>query len=81
MIAGDKQKKETKDIISLLNRAFLPNRVILLKEPGDTELKTIAPFTEQMRMIDNKTTVYICRNFVCERPFTDPDEIQSFLLN
>ena len=81
VIAGDKQKKETKDIISLLNRAFLPNRVILLKEPGDTELKTIAPFTEQMRMIDNKTTVYICRNFVCERPFTDPDEIQSFLLN
>ena len=79
VIVGDKTSEETKEVINYLRRKFLPNKIILLKEPKDSELKKIARFTEFQNQIDDKTTVYICRNYVCERPVTSLDEVKKIL--
>jgi uncharacterized protein YyaL (SSP411 family) len=77
VIVGEKDNRITKEIIRYFRTGFSPNKVILLKEPGDQELKNIAPFTEYQTQIDNKTTVYICRNYVCEKPVTSLNEIKE----
>jgi uncharacterized protein YyaL (SSP411 family) len=79
LIAGEKNNEATKEFINYFRNKFLPNKIILLKEPGDNKLKTIAPFTEFQTQRNNKTTVYICRNYVCEMPLTDPSDIQKII--
>lgn len=77
VIAGERDNKTTKEFIKYFRSHFLPNKIILLKEPGDDKLKSIAPFTEFQTQKNDKTTVYICRNYVCEMPITDHSGIEK----
>ena len=79
VIVGERNDKTAIEIMVYLSRAFIPNKIILLKEPSDTELKNIAPFTEQQIQIDGKTTVYICRHYTCEKPITSLEEVKALL--
>ena len=79
VIAGSKEEPSTKEILEYFGRDFIPNKIILLKEPGDNELAKIAPFTEQMIQKDNAATVYICRHYACEMPVTSIDEIKKLI--
>jgi uncharacterized protein YyaL (SSP411 family) len=79
VIVGNKADRTVKEIMEYINKKFLPDKIILLKEPGDEDLKLISPFTELQNQIDNKTTVYICRNYVCERPVTDLNAVKEIL--
>ncbi len=79
VIAGSKDDQTTKEILDYFGRNFIPNKVILLKEPGDKELAEIAPFTEQMVQQDKSATVYVCRHYACEMPVTSVDEIKKLI--
>ncbi len=79
VIAGSRKDKSTKEILDFFGRNFIPNKVILLKEPGETELTGIAPFTEQMVQQGDTASVYICRNYACEMPVSSIDEIKEIL--
>ncbi len=79
VIAGSKDDKTTKEILEYFGRNFIPNKVILLKVPGDKELAEIAPFTEQMVQQDKSATVYVCRHYACEMPVTSVDEIKKLM--
>ncbi len=79
VIVGWKEDKTTKEIIEYFRNKYFPNKIILLKEPDDQDLKNISPFTEFQTQIDNKTTVYICRDYVCEKPVTSLEEVKKIL--
>ncbi len=79
VIVGDPNSEETKKMLYTLRSSFIPDKTILFKNPSDLNLESIAHFTKGMSTIDNKTTAYICRNFVCSRPLTDVDEIMRVL--
>lgn len=79
VIVGNRDESTTQEIIEYLRSRFLPNKIILLKEPDDQELKNISPFTELQTQIDNKTTVYICRNYVCEKPVHSLHNVKEIL--
>lgn len=79
VIVGDKDDINTREIIEYFSNKFLPNKIILFKEPEDNSLKKISPFTELQTQISGKATVYICRNYVCEKPATSLNEIKKIL--
>ncbi|HSD62802.1 MAG TPA: hypothetical protein VLB50_03355, partial [Ignavibacteriaceae bacterium] len=81
VIVGDRNNKLTKEFVKYFRSKFLTNKIILHKEPGDDKLRTIAPFTEFQTQKNNKTTVYICRNYVCEIPITDLADIEKIFLH
>ena len=60
---------------------YLPFAVTLLVEPGPQQerLSTTAPAIAAMSMRDGKPTAYVCRNFACQQPTTDPDELMGLL--
>jgi len=58
-----------------LNTNYFPNKVILFKKESDFSLEEIAGFIKNMRTVDNKTTAYICRGFVCARPITEAKDV------
>ncbi|MEC0695909.1 thioredoxin domain-containing protein [Bacillus atrophaeus] len=73
VIFGHKDDSKRQHIISALQQAFQPNFSVLVAEHPD-QCKDIAPFAADYRIIDGKTTVYICENFACQQPTTDIEE-------
>ena len=57
-----------------LHRAALAasNAVVVAGEPG-TDIPLFADRTE----IDGRPAAYVCRDFVCELPVTDPEKLNS----
>ena len=60
---------------------YLPQAVTLLVEPGAAGdiIRKIAPFTENHVPIDGQAAAYVCRDYACKMPTTDPDELAKLL--
>jgi uncharacterized protein YyaL (SSP411 family) len=78
VIVGKKDSNETKAILEALSKNFVPNKVILLKNGNFKNLENIN-FIEEMKTIDNKTTVYVCKNFVCNKPLTKKEDLLKLI--
>ncbi|HEX6088323.1 MAG TPA: thioredoxin domain-containing protein [Thermoanaerobaculia bacterium] len=66
--------------VSAMRRAvfarFVPNKVVVHRPPGDApRIVKIAPYTEAQRAIGGKATAYVCTNYMCRLPVTDPAEL------
>jgi hypothetical protein len=62
-----------------VNTCFIPNKVVLFKEETDPSLDDIIGFVKSMKTIGGKTTAYVCRAFVCEKPMTEAKEVLQYL--
>ncbi|OLD99874.1 MAG: thioredoxin domain-containing protein [Candidatus Rokubacteria bacterium 13_1_20CM_4_68_9] len=51
---------------------YLPNRVVAGASDGDHSAVLGVPLLEGRRAVDGRTTVFVCRNYACELPATDP---------
>jgi len=75
VIVGSSDSLDTQEMIRAIRSVYLPNKVVLLKEPDDPAIIKFVPYTRDQKRVDGKATVYICRNFACEAPLTDPAEV------
>lgn len=57
---------------------YLPSSVIALSANPEAEADTI-PILQDRRTIDGKSTVYVCENFVCQKPVTTVAEADELL--
>jgi uncharacterized protein len=73
VVAGDPDQKATQEMISVIHRAFLPNKVLLLRPEDETNegLIKLSPFLKDMVSSSQKPTVYLCEGFACQTPITD----------
>jgi hypothetical protein len=81
VIAGDPQAEDTKEMIAALRRAFIPNKVVVLR-PADKRsaaITAIAPYTREHTAIDGRATAYVCRNYACNLPTTSVDKMLELL--
>jgi uncharacterized protein YyaL (SSP411 family) len=78
-LVGDPYSKETRKMLQAIRAMFVPNKVMLLKQENQKILGKLAGFTEDMKMIDNKTTAYICIDFACSKPTTEIQEVLRML--
>jgi uncharacterized protein YyaL (SSP411 family) len=76
VITGDMGLPETQDLVDAVRSVYQPNRTVLFKEPG---IERIAPFTVEMGPVNGKPAVYICHEFSCEHPLTDPAKVRAVL--
>jgi uncharacterized protein YyaL (SSP411 family) len=59
---------------------FVPNKVVLYRPPGDAPpIVKLAPFTEVQRSRGGVATAYVCVDYACERPTSDPDAVRTLL--
>ena len=73
VIVGQRDAGETKAMWAAANKKYRPFAVLTLVDPShQQELAKHMPWIAQMKMIDNKATVYICSGFTCAAPSTDP---------
>jgi hypothetical protein len=81
VVVGDPAADTTQNMLNILQREYNPYMVSLFKDntASSDELSTLAPFTDEYRAIDNKATAYVCRNFSCEQPTNDAQQLQKVI--
>jgi len=81
VIAGKKDAPETKALLKEVHRHFLPKTILLLADDADGQ-KYLGEKNEAIRAmspIDGKAAAYVCENFTCKAPATDPKQLAELL--
>ena len=81
VIAGRKDAPETKILVREVNRHFLPKTVLCLADGAENQ-KYLGGQNEAIRgmsPIEGKPAAYVCENFTCKAPVTDPKELAELL--
>jgi uncharacterized protein YyaL (SSP411 family) len=81
VIAGKKDAPETKALLTEVHRHFLPKTIILLADDveGQNYLGEKIEAVRAMSMVNGKSAAYVCENFTCKAPVTDPKALQNLL--
>jgi uncharacterized protein YyaL (SSP411 family) len=81
VIAGKRDAPETKALLQEVHRHFLPKTVLLLADgaEGQEYLGEKNEAIGATSMIDNKPVAYVCENFTCKAPVTDPKALAKLL--
>ena len=67
--------------INLIRSIFNPNKVVILKSENiDKVFAEMLSFTKDMKMMNNKTTFYVCRDYACNQPVCSIEELKKLLL-
>ena len=65
-------------------RHYLPNRVLVGRNDGDDEAfagtRRALPLLESREKIDGRPTAYVCRDYVCQLPTTEPEGLARQLV-
>ncbi len=74
-LVGDPAAAETRALLAEVYARFLPNSVIALAAPGDAGTGERIPLLAGRGMVGGSPTAYVCRNYVCNLPVTQPADL------
>jgi uncharacterized protein YyaL (SSP411 family) len=69
----------SKPMTDTIFKRYLPNKVVALATPDDVESPRKIKLLENRSQIGGIATAYVCRNFYCEAPLTDPLQLAAQL--
>jgi uncharacterized protein YyaL (SSP411 family) len=76
-IVGDVDAADTRALLDACATGYRPHQIIALGEAG-IEPATV-PVLEGRGPIDGRATAYVCVDFVCQRPVTEPEPLRAQL--
>ena len=82
VITGNEKETGVLELVHEMYLHFLPNKVVVLHpDSGDRtkKIEMLAPFLKAQRSIDGLATAYVCRNYICDLPTTDPAKFKTLL--
>ena len=81
ILAGMKQDPAMQRLLYEVHARYIPNKVVLLADGGEEQrqLAKYNSFLQSIVMVDGKVTAYICEDFVCELPTSDPAVVSQLL--
>jgi uncharacterized protein YyaL (SSP411 family) len=81
VIAGPRDAAETHALASEVHRHFVPNKVLLLADGADGQryLEEKMEALREMKPVDGKAAAYVCENFTCQAPVTDPKALAELM--
>ncbi len=77
VVMGDSKDATTKSLLRQVHNRYIPNRVITGADAPVTPAPT--PLLEARVLINDSPTAYVCENYACQLPVTDPAELASQL--
>ena len=73
IVLKSKNEEIAQPLIKELQIGFHPEVTFLVSDDQE-KLSQLAPYTKDYHSIEDATTVYVCENFVCNKPTTDINE-------
>ncbi len=75
-IVGDPAGPDTGELLETVRAAYRPNQVVAVGRPGEP---AAVPLLEGRAPLDGRATAFVCENFACRLPVTDPAELVALL--
>jgi uncharacterized protein YyaL (SSP411 family) len=79
VVAAERPDIGAEALLRVVNRSYLPFAVVVPSLSAGTALGRIAPAMAAMRPSGGQATAYVCRDFACQSPTTDPDTLAGLL--
>ncbi len=76
-IIGDEAEAATQELLRVVYNNYLPNRVVMLQAVGQNSAGW--PLLEERPQLEGKPTAYVCQNYACQQPVTDPADLADQL--
>lgn len=73
-IAGEVDSKDTRQLVEAVYSQYRPNQVVAVGIDGDS-----IPLLQGRTQKSGKAAAYVCRNFVCDLPVTEPGQLEDQL--
>jgi uncharacterized protein YyaL (SSP411 family) len=78
VIIGDPQEAATQDLLETIHERYLPNKVLVVAGPDQVdELSQRVPLLAGRSQIDGAATAYVCENYACQLPVTEPKALMG----
>jgi uncharacterized protein YyaL (SSP411 family) len=82
VISGNPDSPDTREMILRLRDLYLPNKVMMLRPADpDQRLFELVPVLREQIPIEERATAYVCRNYQCNAPTTDIEELLKLVEN
>ena len=85
-VVGPSENAATSELLDTVRRQFLPNKVLMGYDPSSLESTGLAglnlggyPLLEGRGMVNGQPTAYVCQNYVCQLPVTEPGPLLAQL--
>jgi uncharacterized protein YyaL (SSP411 family) len=78
-IVGDPAADDTRALLAEVRKPFLPNRVVTQRNPRDEAAQIMIPLLAGRGQVGGLATAYVCRNYACRLPTTDPAALAAQL--
>jgi uncharacterized protein YyaL (SSP411 family) len=81
ILAGEAGDHHTQALLQEVHSHFTPDKVLMLADggKGSAELFIFIPLIRSMQRIDGRSTAYVCENYACQLPTSDPTELARIL--
>jgi uncharacterized protein len=82
VIAGDPDAGDTRRLLAAARSHARPGDTALILVPAGADasrVHRVAPFTASYGPVDGRAAAYVCRDFACQLPTTDPDTLADML--
>jgi uncharacterized protein YyaL (SSP411 family) len=76
-LVGDPASDATRALLEVAGGGYEPNRVVAVLADGGAA--SAIPLLEARAQINGRPTAYVCRDFACRLPVTDPDALREQL--
>mgnify|MGYP001334405453 CR=1 FL=1 len=80
-LAGQREAADTTALLKEVHRRYLPHRVVFLADGGRAHklLASRIEVLDSFRAINGRATAYVCENYVCQLPTSDPAVLGELL--
>jgi len=79
-LVGDPGQPLMDSLLAEVYRRFLPERRLVLKNPDDAaQVEELVPAARDYDAVGSELVVYLCRNFTCQAPTSNPKELAGKL--
>jgi uncharacterized protein len=76
IVSGNMRSKDTKDLIDVIHKKYLPLKTLMYANP---KIEHYSTFLKNIVQDFEKTKVYICENFKCNLPIDNIIELKNIL--
>jgi uncharacterized protein YyaL (SSP411 family) len=78
-IVGVREAPDTEALRAEVGRQYMPNLVQAIADPADQD--NGLPLVRGKQLLDGRAALYVCRNYSCQSPITDQDQVRELLSN
>ncbi len=81
-VMGDPADQAARALLAEIHRHYLPNRVVVGSSAEETDTsagRPALPLLEGRSRIGGRPAAYVCRNYVCNLPVTEPEALAAQL--